>query len=94
VHILVIGAGGMLGAKLVSRLCATDNLNDQIIHRITRYDAVIAPPPPASGFPINTFVGDLSAAGEAEKLIVSRPDVIFHLAAIVSGEAERDTASI
>jgi D-erythronate 2-dehydrogenase len=90
VHILVIGAGGMLGAKLVSRLCATDNLNDQIIHRITRYDAVIAPPPPASGFPIDTFVGDLSAAGEAEKLIVSRPDVIFHLAAIVSGEAERD----
>lgn len=89
-HILVIGAGGMLGAKLVSRLCATDNLNDQIIHRITRYDAVITPPPPASSFPIDTFVGDLSAAGEAEKLIVSRPDVIFHLAAIVSGEAERD----
>ena len=89
-HILVIGAGGMLGAKLVSRLCASDSLNDQTIHRITRYDAVIAPPPPTSSFLIDTFVGDLSAAGEAEKLISSRPDVIFHLAAIVSGEAEKD----
>ena len=89
-HILVIGAGGMLGAKLVSRLCASDRRNDQSIHRITRYDAVIAPPPPTSSFPIDTFVGDLSAAGEAEKLISSRPDVIFHLAAIVSGEAEKD----
>jgi D-erythronate 2-dehydrogenase len=33
---------------------------------------------------------DLSAAGEAQRLINTRPDVIFHLAAIVSGEAERD----
>ncbi len=89
-HILVIGAGGMLGAKLISQLAASPNLNGQAIARITRYDAVIPPPPPASVFPVDTFVGDLSAAGEAEKLIVTRPDVIFHLAAIVSGEAEKD----
>src|SRR5262249_39130233 len=31
---------------------------------------------------------DLSEAGKAEKIVASRPDVIFHLAAIVSGEAE------
>jgi len=35
-------------------------------------------------------VSDLSAPGEAEKLVASRPDVIFHLAAVVSGEAEAD----
>lgn len=35
-------------------------------------------------------VSDLSAPGEAEKLIAQRPDTIFHLAAIVSGEAEAD----
>jgi D-erythronate 2-dehydrogenase len=88
-HILVIGAGGMLGAKLISRLAASPNLGGQAIARITRYDAVIPPPPPASVFPIDTFVGDLSAAGETEKLIATKPDVIFHLAAIVSGEAEK-----
>jgi nucleoside-diphosphate-sugar epimerase len=35
-------------------------------------------------------VSDLSAPGEAEKLIARRPDTIFHLAAVVSGEAEAD----
>jgi nucleoside-diphosphate-sugar epimerase len=37
-----------------------------------------------------TFVSDLSAPGEAEKLIAARPQLIFHLAAVVSGEAEAD----
>ena len=37
-----------------------------------------------------TFVSDLSTPGEAEKLVASRPQLIFHLAAVVSGEAEAD----
>jgi nucleoside-diphosphate-sugar epimerase len=37
-----------------------------------------------------SFVSDLSAPGEAEKLVASRPELIFHLAAVVSGEAEAD----
>ena len=37
-----------------------------------------------------TVVSDLSAPGEAEKLVARRPEVIFHLAAVVSGEAEAD----
>ena len=89
-HILVIGAGGMLGAKLLARLCSSGKLDGKAITRITRYDAVIPPPPPVSSFPIDTFVGDLSATSEADKLIATKPDVIFHLAAIVSGEAEKD----
>jgi nucleoside-diphosphate-sugar epimerase len=35
-------------------------------------------------------VSDLSLPGEAQKLIAARPEVIFHLAAVVSGEAEAD----
>jgi D-erythronate 2-dehydrogenase len=89
-HILVIGAGGMLGAKLIARLCAQPFLDVGSISHITRYDAVVPPPPPPSTFPIDTFVGDLSTAGEAEKLIAIKPRFIFHLAAIVSGEAEKD----
>ena len=38
----------------------------------------------------SSVVSDLSKPGEAEKLIASRPDLIFHLAAVVSGEAEAD----
>jgi len=34
--------------------------------------------------------GDLPADGETDRLIAAKPDVVFHLAAIVSGEAELD----
>jgi nucleoside-diphosphate-sugar epimerase len=37
-----------------------------------------------------SFVSDLSAPGEAEKLVAARPELVFHLAAVVSGEAEAD----
>ena len=37
-----------------------------------------------------SVVSDLSTPGEAEKLLASRPQLIFHLAAVVSGEAEAD----
>src|SRR5690606_27597590 len=40
--------------------------------------------------PVETSGGDISARGEAEKLVADAPDLIFHLAAVVSGEAEAD----
>jgi nucleoside-diphosphate-sugar epimerase len=40
--------------------------------------------------PVKVLTGDLPAAGEAQKLVADKPDVIFHLAAVVSGEAEQD----
>ena len=88
--ILVIGAGGMVGVKLINRLCAEGALGGTAIGSIIRHDVVLAPPPPDSAFAIETLMGDLSVPGEAEKLVAMRPDVIFHLAAIVSGEAEAD----
>lgn len=88
--ILVIGAAGMVGAKLVARLARDGALADAAITSLVRHDVVIAPPPPPSGFAIETYAGDLSSPGEAEMLVKVRPDVIFHLAAIVSGEAEAD----
>lgn len=89
-HILVIGAAGMVGVKLVNRLCADGTVAVKAITKLTRHDVVIAGAPPASSFPVETFASDLSTPGEAEKLVASRPDLIFHLAAIVSGEAEAD----
>ena len=86
--ILVIGGGGMVGAKLINRLAAEGRLGSAEIAKVIRQDVVLSPPPPQSAFPIETLIGDLSVPGEAEKLVALRPDVIFHLAAIVSGEAE------
>ena len=74
--ILIIGAAGMIGRKLSARL-AKDGAGQLILHDVV----------PFAG---SSAVSDLSMPGEAEKLVASRPDVIFHLAAIVSGEAEAD----
>ncbi len=85
--ILVIGAAGMLGRKLVERLAR--GVAGLTVTELIRHDVVLSPAPPqAMSFPVQTFMGDLSLPGEATKLMDLRPDLIFHLAAIVSGEAE------
>ncbi len=73
---LIVGAAGMIGRKLTSRL-KKDGAGELILHDVV----------PFAG---SSAVSDLSLPGEAEKLVASRPDLIFHLAAIVSGEAEAD----
>ncbi len=89
-HILIIGAAGMVGRKLAQKLAADGALDGKTIEAMTQVD-VVAPAAPA-GFTgkVEALTADLSTAGEAEKLVAKRPDVIFHLAAIVSGEAELD----
>lgn len=88
--VLIIGAAGMLGQKLVSALVQQGHVAGRDIATIIRHDDVLAPPPPPSNLSIETHLGDLSDEGEAAKLVAQKPDVIFHLAAIVSGEAEAD----
>lgn len=89
-HILITGAGGMIGRKLTDRLIADGNLGGKPIDKATLVD-IVAPPKPADApFEIETLGADMSGAGVAASLIAARPDVIFHLAAIVSGEAEAD----
>lgn len=87
-HVLVLGAAGMVGRKLVERLAAEGALNGRPISRMTLHDVVAPQVPKSAGFAVEPLASDFSAEGEAERLIAGRPDVIFHLAAIVSGEAE------
>ena len=89
-HILVLGAAGMVGRKLVERLLRDGRLGKSEISRLTLQDVVAPAKPETAGFPVDVVAGDFAVAGFAEKLIAGRPDVIFHLAAIVSGEAELD----
>jgi D-erythronate 2-dehydrogenase len=89
-HILVLGAAGMVGRKLSERLLRDGRLGSADITAMTLQDVVAPTQPAKPGFPVNTITCDFAVAGAAEKLIAHRPDVIFHLAAIVSGEAELD----
>lgn len=87
-QILVTGAAGMIGRKLVDRLVGDGALNGKPIDALTLVD--IVPPEKPQNFSGKTDLRtvDLPAPGVADQLIASRPDVIFHLAGIVSGEAE------
>ena len=89
-HILVLGAAGMVGRKLSERLLRDGRLGSRDITHLTLHDVVAPAKPDKAGFPVDVASGDFAVPGAAEKLIVGRPDVIFHLAAIVSGEAELD----
>ena len=89
-HILVIGAAGMVGRKLAQRLTRDGELQGQEITAMTLADVVAAEPPVGFTGKVTIETVDLSEPAASEKLIAGRPDVIFHLAAIVSGEAELD----
>jgi D-erythronate 2-dehydrogenase len=89
-RVLVIGAAGMIGRKLTERLAKDAGLNGEEISTLTLHDVIEASAPAGAAFKTQAVTSDLSAPGEAEKLVAERPDVIFHLAAIVSGEAEAD----
>jgi len=89
-HILIIGAAGMVGAKLTSRLVKDGSLAGKPIDALTLVDVIQPAAPAASGIKVATEAADLSTLGTAERIAATRPDVIFHLAAIVSGEAEAD----
>jgi nucleoside-diphosphate-sugar epimerase len=97
-HILILGGAGMVGRKLVERLVADGRLGERSIERITLFDVVQPHAPAGSPIAFRTVAGDLSVPGQAELLVASRPDVVFHLAAIVSGErrpiSRRATGSI
>ncbi len=86
-HILITGAAGMLGGRLARSLAEAP---PQGLTRLTLVD-VVAPQPPA-GSPVATVAAalDITDPGAVTARIAKRPDVIFHLAAVVSGEAEAD----
>jgi len=89
-HILIIGAAGMIGVKLTNRLVNDKALAGKAIDKATLVDVVAPAAPAGAPFAVATKAIDLSTSGVAESLVADRPDVIFHLAAIVSGEAEAD----
>lgn len=87
--VLVIGAAGMIGAKLVARLARDGGLGGRKISHLDAVD-IVAPTPSQAPFPIATDACDIASVYVPGKLAASRPDVIFLLASVVSGEAEAD----
>ena len=89
-HVLITGAAGMIGRKLTERLVTDRGLCGQPVEKLTLIDIVAPARPPGFSDHVKTRAADLAEPGVAEKAISERPEVIFHLAGVVSGEAELD----
>jgi D-erythronate 2-dehydrogenase len=86
VRVLITGAAGMIGQKLVMQLLLSKTrIAGRKIEHIDLHDIV---PIKSYHAMVQGHGGDLADANTAETLIATKPDVIFHLAGIVSGEAE------
>lgn len=82
--ILILGGGGMIGQKLAHQL-ADHGWNGEPAD-VTLYDVGFRP----DGAAGHQITGNLTDPGAAAALAAKRPDIVFQLAAIVSGEAETD----
>lgn len=87
-RILMTGAAGMVGRKLTQRLIADGAVAGRKITALDLHDVVPFEAQPAEGITVKVHVGDLADPGAAAALIAPKPELVFHLAGVVSGEAE------
>jgi nucleoside-diphosphate-sugar epimerase len=85
--ISILGGGGFLGRKIAARLAKDGALGDRAVTALTLFD-IAAPPKPEAAFPVTSIAGDIVELPEVA--IPEGTDVVFHLAAVVSAQAEAD----
>lgn len=84
--VLITGGGGMIGQKIARRL-RNKGLNGNPVDEIILADIAF----PEDGIQsVVEMRGSLTEPGWPEKLAETRPDVMMHLAAILSGQAEQE----
>lgn len=88
--VLILGGAGMVGRNLALRLVADGALGGQPVEELTLFDVVPADVQGGGRTRVVAKTGDISDRATVDALVAERPEVIFHLAAVVSGEAEAD----
>ena len=86
--ISILGGGGFLGQKIAARLAREGTLGGKAVTGLTLFDMAAPKTPAGALFPVSTVMGDLVELPAAA--IPPGTDVVFHLAAIVSAQAEAD----
>ncbi|WP_311064678.1 D-erythronate dehydrogenase [Halomonas sp. DWK9] len=89
-HIAITGAAGFLGQRLAQQLIQRGELRQQPITQLTLIDQVEAPSPSAGATTVVSRAVDITQPRALDEVLDQRPDVIYHLAAVVSSAAEAD----
>ncbi len=93
-HIVITGGAGFIGKKLAAALLSKDGVNlpgseNKPLEKLTLFD-VAAP----EGLPddprLDIVTGSIADPNEVKSLVSGDVDVVYHLAAIVSANAEAD----
>ncbi|MEA2775718.1 MAG: D-erythronate 2-dehydrogenase [Acetobacteraceae bacterium] len=85
--ISILGGGGFLGRKIAVKLALDGTLGDKPVTALTLFD-MAGPQKPEAPFPVTSISGDIVSL--PDEAIPRGTDVVFHLAAVVSAQAEAD----
>src|SRR3954467_1150393 len=88
-QITILGGGGFLGQKLARRLARDGALGGRAITGLTLFDLQASARPDAP-FPVKALGGDVADPAQVAAAIPPGTDVVVHLAAVVSAQAEAD----
>ena len=86
-RVVVTGANGFLGRRLVRALLDRGRLCGEPIEQLTAFDTT---PDDAPDGRVRAVAGDITDPGQVAALIDGRTSAVFHLAAVVSGQAEQE----
>jgi nucleoside-diphosphate-sugar epimerase len=88
-RVLITGGGGFLGVKLANALAAKGEIQGHAISHMTQAD-LFTPDAVEAAFPVEGLALDIADRAAVDAAFATPPDAIFHLAAVVSGQAEAE----